>query len=243
MAPNTGKRGGRESNRAMTLKRGYTPVLRIIQRWRKTPYWRRARRPAAERGSVQQQLSRVNRQRGRRACAAPNPAQALLSACFLRRGSAFALTAAPSAPARNVPALQICLRSRFSPVHHPADSVRAMARAEQALRASRLFGACPSVRCPPLALPVQTISLPVRRAMGPNDIGCARRVQTHRPAIFGALSGTAGRYSAHEVGCTEALRDALPVLEMFGARMRRAMRAGNASCTHLTRSASLRYVV
>ena len=37
----------------MTLKRGYTPVLRIIQRWRKTPYWRRARRPAAERGSVQ----------------------------------------------------------------------------------------------------------------------------------------------------------------------------------------------
>ena len=42
-----------ESNRAMTLKRGYTPVLRTIQRWRKTPYWRRARRPAAERGSVQ----------------------------------------------------------------------------------------------------------------------------------------------------------------------------------------------
>ena len=40
----------------MTLKRGYTPVLRIIQRWRKTPYWRRARRPAAERGSVQWRL-------------------------------------------------------------------------------------------------------------------------------------------------------------------------------------------
>ena len=42
----------------MTLKRGYTPVLRIIQRWRKTPYWRRARRPAAERGSVLARLCR-----------------------------------------------------------------------------------------------------------------------------------------------------------------------------------------
>ena len=43
----------------MTLKRGYTPVLRIIQKWRKTPYWRRARRPAAERGSVLWKLCRI----------------------------------------------------------------------------------------------------------------------------------------------------------------------------------------
>ena len=47
----------------MTLKRGYTPVLRIIQRWRKTPYWRRARRPAAERGSVQCLLFRFRNKR------------------------------------------------------------------------------------------------------------------------------------------------------------------------------------
>ena len=66
MAPNTGKRGGRESNRAMTLKRGYTPVLRIIQRWRKTPYWRRARRPAAERGSVLARLCRYRHNRAER---------------------------------------------------------------------------------------------------------------------------------------------------------------------------------
>ena len=50
----------------MTLKRGYTPVLRIIQRWRKTPYWRRARRPAAERGSVQARLCRYRHNRAER---------------------------------------------------------------------------------------------------------------------------------------------------------------------------------
>ena len=90
------------------------------------------------------------------------------------------------------------LRSRPSPVHHHAGSVRAVVRAQQSLRALCRLGACPSARCPSLALPVQTISLPVRRALADDDSGCAPPVQTHFAAIPAVLSGAADRYSANE---------------------------------------------
>ena len=167
---------------------------------------RALRRSAHVSGAPCPPLSRVNRQRGRRARIAQKPAHAVVSACLFRPGAVFPLTAAlaaPSAPPRNAPAPRICLRSPPNRVHHHAGSVPAAARAQQSLRASSRLGVRRSLRSPSFALPVQTISLPVRRALAADDIGCARPVQRQFAPVPGVLSGAGDRYSAHEDSCPE----------------------------------------
>ena len=153
---------------------------------------RALRRSAHVSGAPCPPLSRVNRQRGRRARIAQKPAHAVVSACLFRPGAVFPLTAAlaaPSAPPRNAPAPRICLRSPPNRVHHHAGSVPAAARAQQSLRASSRLGVRRSLRSPSFALPVQTISLPVRRALAADDIGCARPVQRQFAPVPGYCRG------------------------------------------------------